>query len=131
MVKNVKSIARGKYLPTCNLLSNMICFCSYLKTRMVIRRNAVTLVELLLAMSVMSMMVVALGTLTAAVQQSGEYTRGVGTMVRHAQVAMERIERTIAESTVTAEFPGVAVFIDIVEGVEFPDTLVVWPGSGQ
>ena len=126
MVKNVKSIARGKYLPTCNLLSNMICFCSYLKSRMVVRRNAVTLVELLLAMSVMSMMVVALGTLTAAVQQSGEYTRGVGMMVRHAQVAMERIERTIAESTATAEFPGVAVFIDTVEGVEFPDTLVVW-----
>jgi len=85
-----------------------------------------TLLELLMAMSIIVMVVGTLGTLARGIQQGFEYTEGHGTMTQHARVALDRITRTVREATANERFPGVLVVADTVGSWRFPDTLAVW-----
>lgn len=89
-------------------------------------RSGMTLLELLLAVSVMSMIVGALGAVAAGIQKAYEYSEGFGTATQHARVALDRIAKTVSEATANEQFPGFIVLTDKDGTWTFPETLVVW-----
>jgi len=89
-----------------------------------------TLLELLIAISIMAMVVGTLGALARGVQEGYTYTEGHGTATQHARVVLERISATVREATTSPEFPGVLVVSEEDGGWEFPDTLVIWHPDG-
>jgi prepilin-type N-terminal cleavage/methylation domain-containing protein len=93
-------------------------------------RRGMTLVELLLAMSILTIMAGVMGGLALAVQQSNEFCQNQSTAIQHSRVTMERITRTVRQAYATGTFPGVAVTSDAVSGWTFPDTLLVWHPTG-
>lgn len=92
-------------------------------------RNGVTLIELLLAITIMTMLVAALGGMASGIYRSNEYSEGYGLATQHARVASERIRRTVSEATANELHPGAIVLSEQVAGYDFPDTLVVWNPS--
>jgi len=94
------------------------------------QRRGLTLLELLIAISILAMVVGSLGALARGVQQGFEYTEGHGMATQHARVALDRIARTAGEATASEHFPGFIVVADEVGGWRFPDTLVVWRPNG-
>lgn len=93
-------------------------------------RRAVTLIELLIAVSIMSMMIGALGAMARAVQLGAEYSEGHGLATQHARVAMERITRAVQQATANEWYPGAYHFEAQYGTWTFPDTLVVWRPEG-
>ncbi|MDY0167749.1 MAG: prepilin-type N-terminal cleavage/methylation domain-containing protein [Thermoguttaceae bacterium] len=93
--------------------------------------GGLTLIELLIAMSIMAMVVGALGTLAHGVQLAFEYTEGRGLATQHARVVLDRIARHVEEATASGEFPGFLVVPAVEGGGEFPEVLVVWHPNGQ
>jgi len=88
-----------------------------------------TLLELLLASAVMALFAAVISALAMAVQQNSEHNEGVGMVTQHARVTLQRIQRSVSESTANEQFPGCVAFSDTVGSWEFPDTLVVWRGD--
>ncbi len=93
-------------------------------------RRGLTLIELLIAMSIMAMVIGTLGAVARGVQLAFEYTEGHGTATQHARVVLDRIARHVENATANEQFPGFLVVPDVDGGLEFPDTLVVWHPSG-
>ncbi len=93
-------------------------------------RRGLSLAELLISMSIMTIIAGTLGTLAMAIQMSSKYTRSHGAVVQHARVALDRIERTVREATATEQYPGLVVITETVGTWKFPDVLVVWHPSG-
>jgi len=85
-----------------------------------------TLLELMIAMTIMVMVVGALGFLAKGVEQGFEYIESHDTVTQHARVAMQRIETAVREATANSEFPGILVVPKDIASWSFPDTLVVW-----
>lgn len=93
-------------------------------------RRGLTLVEMLLAMSILGIMAGALTGLALAVRQSTTYVQGYGAATQHARVTLERLNLGVSQATATDQYPGAVVVYDQVNGVTFPDTLVVWRPNG-
>jgi prepilin-type N-terminal cleavage/methylation domain-containing protein len=94
-------------------------------------RAGLTLVELLIAVAIMSLTAMALGTLARATQISASYVQGHSSAAQHARVTMERIQHAVQTATANETFPAAALFAESVSGNRFPDTLVVWkPAEG-
>lgn len=93
-------------------------------------RRGLTLIELLIAAAVTSMIAMALGTMARGVQLTSTYSEGLATATQHARVALERIQRNVSGATANQNFPGAVVFNDTIGGQSLPDTLVVWHPSG-
>lgn len=89
------------------------------------------MVELLLAISLMSIVATALATLASAVQVSTEFTQGLSDTCQHARVSIDRIQRTVSEAHATLTNPGVKVLSTTVGSVNFPETLIVWHPEGE
>ncbi len=90
-----------------------------------------TLVEMLIASSMLLMLAGVVGGLASAVDTSSSYSQGHGDASQHARVAMERITRDISLATAVGDYPGFAVVYQEVAGGRYPDTLLVWrPTSG-
>ena len=102
------------------------------------RRTAgLTLVELLIAATITTMLSVALSGLVLAVQAAWEHTRGTEDSAIQARVAFERIKYMVSHAGVyqVAGQPA-ALGIGVVEHswfgvVMLPDILVVWSGGRQ
>jgi prepilin-type N-terminal cleavage/methylation domain-containing protein len=92
-------------------------------------RRGLTLLELLLASSVMALFAAVISALALAVQQNSAHNAGVGTVTQHARVSLQRIERAVSESTANEHFPGCVAFGETIGSWEIPDTLVVWRGD--
>ena len=90
------------------------------------RRLGLSLMELLIAVSIMSGIAASVGAVAMAVQTSNDYNQSHDLAVQHGRVALLRIRRTIREATFTDDFPGFASFSEFIGPWEFPDTLVVW-----
>lgn len=94
-------------------------------------RKGMTLVELLVASSMLLMLAGVIGGLASAVQTSSSYGQGHAEAAQHARVAIERISRDISQATAVGDYPGFAVVYDEIGGVKYPETLLVWrPTSG-
>ena len=89
-----------------------------------------TLVELLLAMTILAMVVGTLAGLAHTAEQGFEYCEGYGVATQHAQVALDRITRAIYGATANEQFPGCMVVAETVNGWRYSDTLVIWRPSG-
>jgi prepilin-type N-terminal cleavage/methylation domain-containing protein len=94
-------------------------------------RRGLTLIELMIALSIMSIMAAALGSLSLAVQMSNQYALSNGTAVQHARVALERMERNMREAHASPEFPGFVVFSNTIGAHSYPDTVVIWKPNGE
>jgi len=95
------------------------------------RRYGLTLLEMLIAMSIMVAVVGTLGILSRGVEQAFQYSEGYGAAVQHARVCLERISRTVREATANDKFPGLIVLAETEGTWSFPDTLVVWNPEGD
>jgi len=94
-------------------------------------RRGLTLVEMLVAMAVMSIIAVAMVTVSAGTHSAAEYSTGQADALQHARVALERIERMVQESSFTEAHPGAVVVYEQFGTYRYPDTLLVWrPASG-
>ena len=85
-----------------------------------------TLVELLIASSMLLMLAGIVGGLASAVETSSSYSQGHADAAQHARVALERITREISQATAVGDYPGFAVVYEEVAGARYPDTLLVW-----
>jgi len=94
------------------------------------RRQGVTLIELMTAMVIMSLMTGALGALAHAVRVSSEHTEGVANATQHARVTMQRISTALSQGYANEQFPGAAVFGDTLGDYSYPDTLLIWHPNG-
>jgi prepilin-type N-terminal cleavage/methylation domain-containing protein len=94
------------------------------------RRRGFTLLELLIALSIMLMVVGTLGGIARAIQMAFAYNEGYGTVTQHGRVVLERITRTARQAAANEAFPGFVVLADRVGRWRFPDTLVVWHPDG-
>lgn len=93
--------------------------------------NGLTLIELMLAMVVLSMVIGTLASLGTGVERSYEFTEGYGTATQHARVALDRMTRAVTRATANEKFPGFIVLAERENtSWRFPDTLVVWSPSG-
>jgi len=89
-----------------------------------------TLLELLVAMSVLVLIAGVLGGLAIGVQQGYQYAEQYGLATQHARVVLERITRTVSQATASVHFPGILVIAETHGQWRFPDTLVVWRPAG-
>ena len=94
------------------------------------KRRALTLLELVVAMTIMAMVVVALAGLTRTAQQGFEYSEGYGVATQHARVVLDRIAQNACQATANDQFPGCIVVAETVNAYRYPDTLVLWRPSG-
>lgn len=90
-----------------------------------------TLLELLIAISIMVIVVGTLGSLAKGVQEGYQYSEGHAAATQHARVALDRIVRTVSEAVASEQFPGVLVVTEEAGQWWFPDTLVVWRPDGE
>lgn len=89
-----------------------------------------SLLELVVAMTIMVIVMGSLGAMAKAVNEGALYGETYGTATQHARVAMERIGATVRGATTSDEFPGLIVVEENVSGWGFPDMLVVWHPDG-
>lgn len=94
------------------------------------RRRGLTLTELLIASTVMTMIAGGMGTLVMTVHATNEYCRGQSLAAQHARVATDRMQRAIRGATASDDFPGCLVVAAEVGAWDFPDALVVWSPIG-
>ena len=83
-------------------------------------RGGMTLLELVVAMTIMVMVVVALGGLTRTVQQGFEYSEGYGVATQHARVVLDRIAQNVCQATANDQFPGCIVVAETVNSYSLP-----------
>jgi hypothetical protein len=92
--------------------------------------SGLTLLELMMAMSIMTMVIGALAGLAWTSQEGFEYSEGYGAATQHARIALDRIARTVSKATANEQFPGCLAVAETVSSWRYPDTLVVWRPSG-
>jgi hypothetical protein len=93
-------------------------------------RRGLTLAELLVAGTLLVFIGGTCATLAFAVYSSYEVCRNQATAAQHARVAMDRIEKAVAEATASESFPGCLVVSYSANGESFPDSLAVWRPTG-
>ncbi len=94
-------------------------------------RSGFSLLELVVAMTIMVIVMGSLGAMAKAVNEGALYGETYGTATQHARVAMQRIAASVRGATTSDEFPGVLVITETVGGWGFPDILVVWHPEGS
>lgn len=94
------------------------------------RHLGMTMAEVLIALTIMTMIVGAVGALAQAVQTGWQRTQGQNSVTQQARVALQRISQRIRSAYSSPNHPGVMVVYDVVGSEKYPDTLVVWSPSG-
>jgi type II secretory pathway pseudopilin PulG len=89
-----------------------------------------TLLELLIATSIMAIMAAVLGALALTVQMQSAHSQGQGEAVQHARVVLDRLQRMLNEATANEQFPGFIVQAVRAGSYDFPDVLVIWHPTG-
>lgn len=92
--------------------------------------SGLTLVELLMASAVMSIIVAVTGTLALAVRQGWEASQGHAEVCQQSRVVLDRIRRQVQGAYASATHPGFGVVSTTVGSYSFPDTLVIWAPTG-
>ncbi|HID76841.1 MAG TPA: hypothetical protein EYP56_12705 [Planctomycetaceae bacterium] len=89
-------------------------------------RRGLTVIELLLAISLLAVVVGTLAALAQAVQTARQYSQCNGGAVEEARMVLARITRTAQGAHANPRFPGFLVVTEQMGPWRFPDTLVVW-----
>jgi len=93
-------------------------------------RNGFSLGELLIAMTITSMVVGAISSLALTVEHTNSFVQGNDELLQHGRVAVQRIERTLSEAHCSEQFPGFIVLTSTVDGYTLSDILIVWAPTG-
>lgn len=98
------------------------------------RRRGLTLAELLMAMTVTSILTVVLGGLVLAVQMARQHAEGLDAATSQAQAATDRIRFMVSHAGVYRDggqptMLGLAVVTQSWNTGDVPDILVVWSGG--
>lgn len=94
-------------------------------------RRGLTLLELMLALTVSTILIGSLATLASVTRQTSEFSEGQTAAVQHARVAFERLNRFLSEAYATETYPGVVVVDETVGSYRYCDTVVIWrPANG-
>lgn len=93
-------------------------------------RRGLSLAELLIAGTIMTMLAGGMGMLVTAVHSAGDHCRSQSVAVQHGRVTLDRIDRAVHTAAASEQFPGCLVVSTTVSGYAFPDTLVVWSPTG-
>lgn len=93
-------------------------------------RSGLTLIELLIATSIMAIMAGVLGALALSVQMHSQHSQGHGEAVQHARVVIDRLQRTMNEATVSPSFPGFFCVPVTYGSYSLPENIVVWRPTG-
>jgi prepilin-type N-terminal cleavage/methylation domain-containing protein len=96
-----------------------------------ISKSGFTLLELMIAMTVMLMVVGALAGLARTVEQGYQYSEGYGIATQHARIVLDRIAQNVCQAAANEQFPGCLVVAETVNSYRYPDTLVVWRPGGD
>lgn len=94
------------------------------------QRAGLTLLELMLAMTVSTILVGALSILAGATRQTSEFSVGQSSALQHGRVVLDRIGRFVGQAYATETYPGVVVVDETVSGHRYCDTLVIWSPPG-
>ncbi len=99
-----------------------------------VRRSGLTLVELLMAMAISSMLIVALGGIVTATQSAWTHTRGIEDTQAQVTAAFDRIKMMVSQAgiyQVSSQPPqvGIGVVTHSWNYIDIPNTLVVWTGG--
>ena len=89
-------------------------------------RRGITLVELLVATAVISMIAVGLASFARTVEIGTDYGYGRATAAQHARVVLERIQRAVNQAQATENDPGFSILAETYGTSRLADTLVVW-----
>ena len=95
-----------------------------------IRRRGFTLPELLCAVTILTLLAGAMGSLAYGVSTASDYSRGQNEAAQHARVALERIRRNVQSSKASESFPGCMVASTTVASDTYPDRLLIWKSDG-
>jgi hypothetical protein len=95
------------------------------------KRRGLTLTELLIAGTIMTLLAGGMGALVMTVHSTNEYCRGQAVAAQHGRVAIDRIQRAVRTAHASEQFPGCLVISETIGSWDFPDTLVVWSPSGS
>jgi prepilin-type N-terminal cleavage/methylation domain-containing protein len=98
--------------------------------RIAIRRG-VTLVELLVATALLSLIAVGLASFARTVEIGSDYGYGRATAAQHARVVLERIGRAVNQAQATEIDPGFAILSETYGTSRLADTLVVWTSDAN
>lgn len=93
-------------------------------------RRGLTVVELLVAVAIMSVITLGLATVASGTRSVADYNSKRGMALQHARVTLDRIQRIVQESTFAESHPGAVVVYDQIGNYRYPDTLLVWHPSG-
>lgn len=94
-------------------------------------RRGLTLLELMIAMSVSTILVGALAVLASATRQTSDFNSGQSSAVQHARVVHDRLQRFVNEAYATEAYPGVVVVDETVNSNRYCDTVVIWHPTGD
>lgn len=89
-----------------------------------------TLVELLVATAIMSILAGSLVALTTATQQGSTYSTDYSTALQHGRVTLERIDYILSGAYSTPGHPAAAVYVETIGNYRYPDTLIIWHPAG-
>lgn len=89
-----------------------------------------TLLELLIATSIMAIMAGVLGALAHSVQMQSQHSASHGEAVQHARVVLDRMQRVMNEAIANEQFPGIFVIPTTVGADMYPDMVAVWRPTG-
>ncbi len=97
-------------------------------------RRGLTLVELMMAMAISSILIVALGGIVTATQSAWKHTQSIEDSQAQVTATFDRIKMMVAQAgvyQVSGQPPqvGLAVVTRPWNYVDIPDTLVVWSGG--
>ena len=98
--------------------------------RLVACRAGLTLIELMFAGTISTLLVGAMALVAATVNQNSTHNAGCQDAVQHARVVMDRLSRFVGEAYATETYPGVVVVADRVGGTRYPDTVLIWRPGG-
>jgi Tfp pilus assembly protein PilW len=94
------------------------------------RRRGLTLTELLIAGTIMTMLAAGMGSLVLTVHSANEFCRGQSVAAQHARIALDRIHRAVRTAESSEQFPGCLAVSETAGSWTFPDALVVWSPEG-
>lgn len=93
-------------------------------------RRALTLIELMISIAVTTVLLGAIASMAATVNQTSAFNAGQNDALLHARVTLDRIERLLSEAYALETYPGAVVVDESVGSYRYPDTLVIWHPAG-
>ena len=93
-------------------------------------RRALSLVEMLIATTVMAVIAVSLASVSMSVEMGAAHADEKGDVTQRGRVALSRVNNAMDNAHGTDQFPGYVVFPIVINGQVYPDCVVIWSPDG-